>query len=165
VTHRTGKIPCIYPFFSEVRCSSYYAVGMATGFIPGPLLGQTVPLAQDVGVRLRLAHFSDWPKLAELFSRQGWEMAEAVPEARRLVQFDPRRRYVLCACALINSTERLVGVGAIEMDTGGAVEPDLIVVDSDLAPPASDQAREALTRLLWGALVGAAQAAARVRAA
>ena len=38
--------------------------------------------------------------------------------ADHLVQFDPRLRYVLCACALIDSSERLVGVGAIELATG-----------------------------------------------
>ena len=138
---------------------------MASSFTPGPLLGRTFPLAKGVGVRLRLAHFSDWPAIAELMTDQSAGIAQAAPEARRLVQFDPRRCYVVCACALIGSTERLVGVGAIEMTADGAGEPDVMIVDSELAEITDPQVSEALTGLLWGALVGAAQAAARARAA
>jgi hypothetical protein len=96
---------------------------------------------------------------------QSTEIAQAAPEARRLVQFDPRRCYVVCACALIDSSERLVGVGAIEMTADEASEPDLMIVAPELAELADPQVSEALTGLLWGALVGAAQAAARARAA
>jgi hypothetical protein len=131
----------------------------------GPLLGQTFPLAQGIGVRLRLARFSDWPSIAELFSRHGADRAQAGPQARRLIQFDPRRSYVVCACALIDSTERLVGMGTIDLTADGAGEPDLVVLDPELAEISDPQVNEALTGLLWGALVSAAQSAARSRAA
>ncbi len=146
---------------------------MASSFTAGPLLGQTFPLADDVRVRLRLAHFSDRRAIADLLARHGQDLLaredhDPVPGdwmADRLVQFDPRRRYVLCACALIGSTERLVGVGAIDLDGDEVGEPDLIVVDSELGEEPEPLLAEALTGLLWGALVGAAQAAARSRAA
>ncbi len=93
------------------------------------------------------------------------EIAQPAPEARRLVQFDPRRCYVVCACALIGSTERLVGVGAIGMTDDGVGEPDVMIVDPELSEATDPQVSEAVTGLLWGALVGAAQAAARARAA
>ena len=138
---------------------------MPSSFTPGPLLGKTFELAEGVRVRLRLAHFSDWPSIAQLIIDHGAEPAQAGAEARRLVQFDPRQSYVVCACALIDSTERLVAVGAIDLTTAVAGEPDVLIVDPELAQITTDQVSEALTGLLWGALGGAAQAAARARAA
>jgi hypothetical protein len=146
---------------------------MAPSFVPGPLLGQTFPLTDTVRVRLRLAHFNDRRAIAgllarhgqDLLAREGGEPVESRWVADRLVQFDPRRRYVLCACALIDSSERLVGVGAIDLEGEDTGEPDLIVVDSELGESPDPLLTEALTGLLWGALVGAAQAAARSRAA
>jgi hypothetical protein len=138
---------------------------MASAFNSGPLLGQTFPLADDVRVSLRLAHYSDRQRIAGLLERHGSDRQGDGVQAGRLVQFDPRRRYVLCACALIEGSERLVGVGAIDLDADPVAEPDLIVIDSELGDAVSDQVSEALTGLLWGALVGAAQAAARARAA
>ncbi len=138
---------------------------MASRFPTSPLLGQSFPLADGVSVRLRLAHFSDWPAIARLMARQRAELAPNAPDARRLVQFDPRRCHVVCACALIDSTERLVAVGAIDLTAAGASEPDVLIVDPELAELTGAQVSEALTGLVWGALVGAAQAAARGRAA
>lgn len=138
---------------------------MASNFISGPLLGQTFPLSDDVRVRLRLAHFSDRPKIAALLARQPREGAPNEGLAEQLVQFDPRRRYVLCACALIDGAERLVGVGAIDLDHHEVSDPDLMVIDSEVDAVAEPLVTEALTGLLWGALVGAAQAVVRARAA
>lgn len=138
---------------------------MAFVFTPSPLLGQTFPLGDGIRVRLRLAHFSDRAAIADLLNRQGPQGAPNPRIAERLVQFDPRRRYVVCACALIDSTERLAGVGAIDLDPAAATEPDLLVIDEELAGARDPQFSEALTGLLWGALVGAAQASARARAA
>jgi hypothetical protein len=118
-----------------------------------------------MGVRLRLARFSDWPTIAELFRRHGADGAEAGPQARRLIQFDPRRSYVVCACALIDSAERLVGVGSIDLTDDGTGEPDFVTLDPELPEIADPQVGEALTGFIWGALAGAAQAAARARAA
>ena len=135
---------------------------MVSTFSPGPLLGQTFPLADGVRVRLRLAHFSDRSAIADLLGRHSLDGARDDGEADRLVRFDPRRRYVLCACALIKSTERLVGVGAIDLRAEPVEDPDLMVIDPEVW--AGRQA-EALTELLWGALVGAARSVAQGRAA
>lgn len=143
----------------------HYALRMASSFTPGPLLGQTFPLAEGVDVRLRMAHFSDWPAIAELMAQGGTGAGPDARDARALVQFDPRRCCVLCACALIDSSERLVAVGAIDLTADVAGEPDVLIVDPELARITDAQVSEALTGLLSGALVGAAQAAARTRAA
>jgi hypothetical protein len=55
---------------------------------------------------------------------------------------------VLCATALIDATETIVGIGAIELDRPG--EPKLVVVDED--------ATEGLAELLSDALVAHATA-------
>jgi hypothetical protein len=136
---------------------------VTSSFIPGPLLGQTFPLGDDIRVRLRLAHFSDRRAIAGLLAHHGPELQDGL--AGRLVQFDPRRRYVLCACALVGGAERVVGVGAIDLDQDEFGEPDLLVVDSEVPGAADPLITEALTGLLWGALVGAAQAVGRGRAA
>lgn len=70
------------------------------------------------------------------------------------MRFDPRRRVVICASALIESSETVVGVGAIGL---GDREPELLVVD--------DQLTEGLDVLLRRALIGRSSAAANRRAA
>jgi hypothetical protein len=139
---------------------------MASRFTPSPLLGQSFPLGDAISVRLRLVHFSDRRAIADLLARHGpGQAGEDDRLADGLVQFDPRRRYVLCACALIESSERLVGLGAIDLYGPPPVEPDLVVVDAELGEGTDPAITEALAGLLWGALVGAAAAAARSRAA
>jgi hypothetical protein len=117
------------------------------------LLGQTLALDGGLRVRLRLARFSDAAAIRALNGRHG---ASPGLRAERLVQFDPRRRYVVCATALIDSTEQLVGLGAIDLDAQAADAPDLLISD----PRAGD----AVAHLLWRCLVDA-RAAARSRAA
>jgi hypothetical protein len=125
---------------------------------PGSLLGQSFPLENGVRVRLRLARFSDLGAIHALRSRGTGALPGPVPAAapERLVQFDPRHRYVVCAMALIDSTERLVGIGAIELGPV-ASEPDVLLVDPDVG--------EALSELLDRALRSLAAASARARAA
>jgi len=78
-------------------------------------------------------------------------------ELASLLQFDPRRRCVICATALIDSAETLVGVGSIELDGDGAPEPDMLLVAGEHA--------EEIAELLAGALVARAAHAAGARAA
>src|SRR5258708_7739610 len=130
---------------------------MASNVNPSPFLGQSFPLADGLRVRLRLARATDVAAIAELFSRRGQSVTVDELEAGRVVQFDPRRRYVVCATALIDSAERLVGVGAIDLDRHEVGEPDLLIFDPSVGGPVGE--------LLWDALLGAAEVTARDRAA
>ena len=120
---------------------------MAERFESGALLGHVYTLRGGLPVRLRLARSSDAPAVRALLERQG---RTGDLEPARLVHFDPRRRYVLCATGLVDKTEVLLGVGAISLD--GAREPDLLVVDAER--------RAEVTELLRGALVACARARA-----
>ena len=126
---------------------------MAHSFDPGALLGSSFTLDSGVRVRLRLARSSDSALIRDLVARVGTRPEEL--ELARLVHFDPRRRVVICATALIESTETLVGVGAIELD--GTGEPEVVIVDGEHA--------EALTELLAAALHGRAAGPLGSRAA
>ncbi|MFL5823781.1 MAG: hypothetical protein ACJ764_10105 [Solirubrobacteraceae bacterium] len=130
---------------------------MAENPTPSLLLGQSFPLPDGLRVRLRLARTTDVDTIAELFSRRGQPVNQDDLKAGRVVQFDPRRRYVLCATALIDSAERLVGVGAIDLDPHEVGEPDLLVFDPSVGAPVGE--------LLWNALVSAAEVTSRDRAA
>ena len=125
---------------------------MPKAWIAAALVGQTFLLSNGVRTRLRLARFSEAGAIGELLSRQGLDL-----EAHRLVQFDPRARYVICAMALVDSNERVIGVGAIDLAADGADQPDLLIVDPEIGEP--------VAQLLSHVLVGAAQTAAGVRAA
>jgi hypothetical protein len=122
-------------------------------FDPGAMLGATYRLSSGVRVRLRLAAPSDAARLRQLMEARGLDSGGL--EVARLTRFDPRVRVVICAASLIDGSERLVGVGAIDLD--GTDSPDLLVSDEDVAPGAG--------RLLAGALVGRAQVLARRRPA
>ena len=115
------------------------------------MLGSSYRLGDGTRVRLRLAAPSDGPRIAALLAP---DLA-----VQRLVRFDPRRRVVVCAAALIEGAEVLVGVGAIELSAEGHQQrkPDVLVI----APEAPAGTAE----LLSGALIGRAQALARGRAA
>jgi hypothetical protein len=126
---------------------------VAETFHPGALLGSSFALDNHVRVRLRLARGSDVPLIRALVARQGTRPEDL--EMARLVHFDPRRRAVLCATALIDSTETLVGVGAVELD--GTGEPELVIVDAAYAEP--------LSQLLAAALAARVAVAVASRAA
>jgi len=70
-------------------------------------------------------------------------------ELARLVRFDPRRRAVICASALVDSREVVLALGAINLDAPG---PDLIVTAAD--------SPTALRELLVDALCGRTHARA-----
>jgi hypothetical protein len=76
-------------------------------------------------VRLRLAGPSDRDAVRDLLARRGLEAGDL--ELRRLLAFDPGRRHVLAAFALLEGHETLVGVGAID---NGEDAPDILVVDA-----------------------------------
>jgi hypothetical protein len=126
---------------------------MGESFELGTLLGHVYTLKSGIQVRLRLARSSDIPSVRKLLGEQG--LAPADLEAARLVHFDPRRRYVVCATGLIDGAETLLGIGAITL--GVDAEPDLLVV--------AGERREEIAPLLTRALVGAARVLVRSRAA
>jgi hypothetical protein len=126
---------------------------VAATFDPGALLGTTYALDGGVRVRLRLARGSDSAPIRALVLRANGRAEEL--ELARLVHFDPRHRVVVCATALIDGSETLIGVGAVDLDDHG--RPENLIVDGDYA--------DAVSELLTAALVGRARAAAAARAA
>lgn len=102
-----------------------------------------------------MTQLRDAPAIRALLERGGLDPEDL--EVARLVRFDPRTRVVICATALIGSSDTLVGVGAIGLDVNPQAEPDTLVVDAQLT--------DGLDQLLRRALVGRAGAIARARAA
>lgn len=94
-------------------------------------------------LRLRLARPGDELLLAELLAEIGVQAGEL--DLARLVRFDPRRRLVVCATVLIDSTESAVGFGTITSGRGDPA-PDAIVVH----PEHDEVVRELLSRALTG---------------
>lgn len=113
---------------------------------PGALLAQYHALPRGPRVCLRLARRRDLGGIADLYARQGVAVHEL--SLARLVSFDLLSQLVLCATALIDSTETILGVGAIELDR--PADPTLVVVD--------DAETDGLAELLSGALVAHATA-------
>jgi hypothetical protein len=120
---------------------------------PGALLAQYHPLLRGPRVCLRLARRRDLAAIADLYARQGLAVHEL--SLTRLVSFDLLSMVVLCATALVDSRETVLGVGAIELDR--PIEPILVVVD--------EHETEGLRELLSDALVAHATALAAARAA
>jgi hypothetical protein len=124
-------------------------------FDPGALLSRSYSLPRGPRVRLRLPAKRDEHAIAALLERCG--VADHELRAAQLVRADPRRRLVLCAMALIDASETLLGVGDIELGPEGAGVPTTLVVDDELT--------DGLTALLRSALIGRARAISRSRAA
>jgi hypothetical protein len=120
---------------------------------PGALLAQYHPLPRGPRVCLRLARRRDLAGLSDLYRRQGIPVHHL--SLARLVSFDLLNMLVLCATALVDSTETVLGVGAIELERPH--EPTLMVVD--------DAQTEGLADLLADALVTHATALSEARAA
>lgn len=127
---------------------------MPASFNGLPLIGGSYRLDDDLCVRLRMARSSDIVPIRRLMEQQP---GAGALELASLVQFDPRRRCVICATALIDSTETLVGVGSIALDGPGGAAPDILLVAEDHA--------EALFELLTEALRLRAAQVAESRAA
>ncbi len=128
---------------------------MAFQFDPGALLGRFYPLEDGFRVCLRIARPSDGAAIRALFERLGDPVPSEL-EVARLARFDPRWRCVICATALLDGSERMIGIGSIDLN-GPVAEPDALIVDPE--------APGTLAPLLAGALVGRANALVRGRAA
>jgi hypothetical protein len=103
-----------------------------------------------------MARSSDAAPIRALLERVDFAAGDL--ELARLVQFDPRHRYVICAAGLIDGAETLVGVGAIQLDTEERpAEPETLVVTGEHAADVAE--------LLTGALIDRAARAAQARAA
>ena len=113
---------------------------------PGALLARYHPLPRGPRVCLRLVRRRDLMAIDDLHARQGIVVPEL--SLARLVSFDLLTMLVLCATALIDSRETVLGVGAIELDR--PTEPTVVVVDEDET--------DGLDELLTDALVAHATA-------
>ncbi|HET9102307.1 MAG TPA: hypothetical protein VFN55_03060 [Solirubrobacteraceae bacterium] len=118
---------------------------------PGALLARSTALPGGVRVILRLARVRDLGPVQDLVAREGrgldhWEIA-------RLLHSSPRERVVLCATALLDGHETVVGFGAVGLDGAGTAA--LVVADSERAPGVGS--------LLYEALLGRAESLARAR--
>jgi hypothetical protein len=114
---------------------------MESGLDQPMLLARSHALPRGPRVRLRLAQTRDARAIRELVKGRDHELELQELEIARLVHLDPRRRVVVCACALIDSRDAIVGLGAMDV---GASEPDLLVVDDEL----TDGLDELLARAL-----------------
>jgi hypothetical protein len=106
---------------------------MDSTFTPKPMLGRSTTLPGGQRVRLRLARARNEASVRDLVARTGGAHSEL--DIARLVRFDPRERMVICA--LLDTTDMAVGVGAIRMDSD---RPELLIAD--------EQVGEALAQLL-----------------
>ena len=77
--------------------------------------------------------------IRSLFEREGLEVDDL--ELARLVRFDPRCRAVVCASALLGSTETIVAIGAIDLD---AQTPDMVITDAEVGGGLRDLLADAL---------------------
>jgi len=128
---------------------------VAYSFDPGALLSRVYRLPSGQRVRLRFVQRRDEDQIRGLLTDSGHMHQDL--DVMRLVRFDPRRRAVICATALVGSTETVIGLGAFEHDSRPSSEPDLLISDG--------RNGEGLDELLIGALRGHAYAIARARTA
>jgi hypothetical protein len=126
---------------------------MAERHDPGALLARYHPLPRGPRVCLRLARRGDLAGISDLYARRGIPVHQL--SLARLVSFELLSQRVLCATALVDSTEMVLGVGAIALERPD--EPTLVVVDHERT--------DGLTELLADALVTHATALNQARAA
>ncbi len=119
---------------------------MAGRHDPGALLAHYHALSRGPRVCLRLVRRRDMAAVGDLYAREGIPVHEL--SLARLVSFDLLTMLALCATALVDGREMILGVGAIELDRPS--EPTLIVVD--------EARTDGLRELLCDALVGHATA-------
>lgn len=126
-------------------------------FASSVLLGRSHELPRGPRVRLRLPGPRDAEAIRELYAECGLDLGELC--LARLVGFDPRTRVVICATALVDNHEAMVGIGAIDLGQPWDREPvpQIIVCDGDRAAGLGD--------LLERALVGRARELTAARAA
>ena len=135
---------------------------MFSAFDPGALLARYYVLPRGPRVCLRLARIRDMPGIQELFARHG--LAPDELELARLVRADPRRQIVICATALVNGAETIVGVGAIDLERTPGREPEPMSDQEPMLLLVDDRLTDGLEELLADALMGRAQALSRARA-
>ena len=109
-----------------------------------------------VGFRvcLRLVRPRDEAGVARLFWINGREPDQLA--LARLLRFDPGR-ISICATALVEGMETVLGIGVIDLTPGAPAAPELVLVDESAGP--------GLDELLSEALRGRAAALARNRVA
>jgi hypothetical protein len=127
---------------------------MAVSHHPGALLASSYALPRGPRVTLRLVRGRDLSGIRGLARRAGADLDELA--LVRLVNFDLSAQIVMCATALVGTSETVVGVGAIELDAPNPA-PSRLIVDEELT--------DGLAGLLTGALTGHAAALARARVA
>ncbi len=88
--------------------------------MPDSVFTRTHPLPDGPRVRLRHARPGDREGVVALLRRRDAEAYEF--GVRRLLRFDPAQRTVLAAFALIDGTETLIGIAAIDHDAGATVD-------------------------------------------
>jgi hypothetical protein len=111
----------------------------------GALSGRSHRLDGGLRVRLRLARPGDRPLVADLLERLGFQPSHSA--LLDVMRFDPHRRAVVCATALVGGTERVVGFGAVDLQSTGA--PATVVAEPEHGGE--------LIRLLRGGLRARAQ--------
>jgi hypothetical protein len=121
----------------------------------GALFSYSSSLPRGLRVRLRLARSRDAGAIRALLRAADRDIDEL--DLARLVRFDPRRQFVVCATTLTEGREEILGVGAIAIAQGAEAEPHLLVVDQDRA--------QGLAELLRGALISRAITSAETRVA
>jgi hypothetical protein len=102
---------------------------------------RTHTMSDGARVRLRLARARDEEALRALLARCAPHRDDV--DAGRLARFDPRHAVVIFATALVDSSQEVVGVGAVGLDQA---EPPDVVVD--------EHHDGELAELLQGALEG-----------
>ncbi|HEY3775122.1 MAG TPA: hypothetical protein VGL69_19105 [Solirubrobacteraceae bacterium] len=106
-------------------------------------------IADGKRVTMRRVRLRDLDALRSIAARAGIVCEEF--ELARLVRSDPGDRLVLCATAVSDGAELVLGVGVIEL-SGSATMPSLILVDPTVGRP--------LAVLLVEALIDRARAVA-----
>ena len=101
-------------------------------------LTRTHPLADGTRVRLRLPQARDRAGLRALHDRLGAPL-DAVRMAR-VLRFDPRAGFSVCATVLSGATEVLVAYGHVGRDGSSS----LVVADEAFAPGVSELVRAVL---------------------
>jgi hypothetical protein len=103
-------------------------------------MARTHTLPDGKRVRLRMARARDEEALRVLLRRRPRRHGA---DPRALAHFDPRHRVVVCATALVGSSQEIVGMGAADLNSE---QPPEVVI-------AEDQSRE-LAELLRRTLDG-----------
>jgi hypothetical protein len=97
--------------------------------MPHSPLTRTYALEAGPSVHLRLARRREAAGVRTLLASRSLSADDL--ETKRLLTYDPAARAVVCAFALLDGVETLVGLGAIDLP---GEEPDTLVTDEERAP-------------------------------